>query len=156
VGTFAGLNVPRLGFSLALGLLLGTGAVTLYTSEAASYLSDDPRACANCHVMRDHFDGWQKAGHHAYATCNDCHVPPSLIPKYLAKAENGYHHSKGFTLQDFHEPIRIKPRNKAVLNANCTRCHRDIVQEIIPHAGREEDRLDCVRCHASVGHGPVR
>ncbi len=93
----AGLRARPLGLSLALGVLLGAGATTLATSEALSYLSDDPRACANCHIMRDLYDGWQKAGHHAYATCNGCHLPHALIPKYLSKAENGFWHSKGFT-----------------------------------------------------------
>ena len=82
------------------------------TREGFSYLSNDPKACVNCHIMRDHYDGWQKASHHAVATCNDCHTPhDSLSPSTSSKAENGFWHSKGFTLQDFHEPIRIRPRN---------------------------------------------
>jgi len=152
----AGLDPRALGASLSLGILLGTGLTTLYTSEALSYLSDDPRACAHCHVMRDPYDSWQKASHHAHATCNGCHLPHSIIPKYLSKAENGWWHSKGFTLQDFHEPIRIRPRNRAILNSNCRECHRDLVGGIAPHRGREEDLLDCVRCHAGAGHGPPR
>jgi len=154
--TFAGLRARSLGLSLLLGVLLGAGATTLYTSEALSYLSDDPAACAHCHVMRDPYDSWQKAGHHAHATCNGCHLPASFIPKYFSKAENGYWHSKGFTLQDFHEPIRIRPKNRAILNDNCKRCHRQFVREITPHAGGGENRLDCVRCHQGAGHGPVR
>ena len=33
------------------------------------------------------------------------------LPKLIAKAENGCNHSKAFTLQNFHEPIMITPRN---------------------------------------------
>ena len=33
----------------------------MYYAQGFSYLSDDPAACANCHIMREHYDGWQKA-----------------------------------------------------------------------------------------------
>jgi cytochrome c nitrite reductase small subunit len=106
--------------------------------------------------MRDQFDSWQKSSHHSFATCNDCHVPNDLIGKYTTKALNGYHHAKAFTFQDFHEPIQIKPRNQAVLNANCLRCHGDFVREITAHRVIKDEELYCVRCHESVGHGPRR
>ena len=48
----------------------------------------------------------------ATASCVDCHLPHDFVGKYLAKADNGYHHSKGFTLQDFHEPILIKAEER--------------------------------------------
>ncbi len=149
-----GLRPAPAVLSLLAGALIGAGGYTAYTSHALSYLSDDSRACANCHVMREYYDSWQKASHHARATCNGCHVPHPIVPKYISKAVNGYHHSRGFTLQDFHEPIRIRPANRAVLNANCLACHRDLVEGIAPHPAREEDDMDCARCHRSAGHGP--
>jgi cytochrome c nitrite reductase small subunit len=152
----AGASLAALVLCLLAGSLAGAGGYTVYTSGATAYLSDDPRACVNCHVMREHYDGWQKASHHALATCNDCHTPHALVPKYLTKAENGYWHSKGFTFQDFPEPIRIRPSNARVLNENCVTCHRGLVSEVIAHAGDRADLFNCVRCHAQVGHGPVR
>jgi cytochrome c nitrite reductase small subunit len=130
------------------------GGYTFYYGQGFSYLSNDPKACVNCHIMREQYDGWQKASHHAHATCNDCHVPHDLIGKYTTKALNGYHHSKGFTFQDFQEPIRIKPANAAVLNKNCLHCHGEFVREITAHRVVKDEELYCVRCHASVGHGP--
>jgi cytochrome c nitrite reductase small subunit len=106
--------------------------------------------------MRDQYDGWQKASHHAVATCNDCHVPHRTLAKYLVKAENGFWHSKGFTLQDFPEPIRLRPVSLRILNRNCTDCHRDLVNDIVGHGAGGKERMDCVHCHASVGHGPQR
>jgi cytochrome c nitrite reductase small subunit len=141
---------------IMLGTLLGAGAYTFYYAEGGSYFSNDPKACVNCHVMREHYDGWQKASHHGVATCNDCHVPRDLVGKYFTKAENGYWHSKGFTLQDFHEPIRIRPSNAAVLNQNCVACHTEMVSEITAHYSSKTEGFDCIRCHAAVGHGPTR
>jgi cytochrome c nitrite reductase small subunit len=154
--SLAALGAPSIAVCALAGALAGAGGVTVYTSEAASYLSNDPRACINCHVMRDHYDGWQKASHHAQATCNDCHTPQATLPKLLSKMENGYRHSKGFTFQDFHEPIRIRPSNSTVLERNCLRCHGEFVAEITAHGPAEGGFHGCVRCHGSVGHGPTR
>jgi len=139
-----------------VGGLLGVGGYTFYHAEGISYLYDDPKVCVNCHIMREHYDGWQKASHHAVATCNDCHLPQGLVATYLAKAENGFWHSKGFTLQDFHEPIRIRPSNAEVLQRNCVRCHADFVSEIITRHDEDGTGAQCVRCHRDVGHGPTR
>lgn len=141
--------------AVLVGILGGAGSYTVYYGEGLSYLSSDPRACVNCHIMRDHYDGWQKASHHAVATCVDCHLPAHGLAKWLAKAENGFWHSKGFTLQDFHEPLRIHGKNAAILQANCLRCHEGIVCEILdPHSN--DKGISCVRCHRTVGHGPER
>src|SRR5262245_39542068 len=147
-----------------VGIMLGVGGYTFYYADGASYLSNDPRACVNCHIMREQYDGWQKAGHHAVATCNDCHVPHEFIGKWLTKALNGFHHSRSFTFQDFHEPIQIRPVNLEVLNRNCIHCHGEFTSDIrmdagADYSGRVHDKtktMDCVRCHELVGHGAGR
>jgi cytochrome c nitrite reductase small subunit len=157
-----GADKPRRGWvrvarSLALpvlaGVLLGLAAETFDYAEGTSYLSNDPKACVNCHIMRDQFDGWQKGPHHATAVCNDCHVPHDLVGKYLVKVEHGYRHSKGFTFQDFHEPIRMTESSRRVVEFNCVRCHQEMVSHIAPGGGGDPG---CVRCHTGVGHGPTR
>jgi cytochrome c nitrite reductase small subunit len=154
--TWRGLSVPALLLSVLVGTALGTGGYTVHYAEGLSYLSNDPKACVNCHIMRDVYDGWQKASHHAVATCGDCHVPHQLLPKYAIKAENGFMHSKAFTLQDFHEPIRLRPSSLKVLNGSCIYCHRDLVNDILGHGVPGNETTGCVHCHASVGHGPQR
>lgn len=139
--------------AIAMGILLGVGGFTFSYAEGLSYFSTDPAACANCHIMRPQYDGWQKASHHTAATCVDCHLPIAFIPKYMAKATNGWYHSKGFTLQDFHEPIRIKAANSASLQENCVRCHAGMVHELTVGARSDHDAVQCVHCHATVGHG---
>jgi cytochrome c nitrite reductase small subunit len=106
--------------------------------------------------MRPYYDSWSKASHHAVAVCNDCHIPHDLAGKYLTKVENGFWHSKGFTLQDFREPIQITPRNSRVLQRNCVGCHSAMVGDIIGAERGGDGTNYCVRCHASVGHGPRR
>ena len=148
-----GMTASGLALSVVVGIALGTGSYTYYYGEGFSYFSPDPRACVNCHIMRDQYDGWQKASHHAVATCNDCHVPHEFILKYLVKAENGFWHSKGFTFMDFHEPILIKPKNSQILQDSCLRCHSDFVHDIVAGSTSKLDAVQCVHCHWSVGHG---
>ena len=137
--------------AIGLGVLLGVGVVTFGYAEGASYLSTDPAACANCHIMQSQYDSWQKASHHIAATCVDCHLPADFVGKYIAKAENGWNHSKAFTLQDFPEPIAITGKNADILHDNCLRCHADLVHAQGGAADGAAPR--CVRCHGSVGHG---
>jgi cytochrome c nitrite reductase small subunit len=106
--------------------------------------------------MNDQYDGWLKSSHHAVATCNDCHSPHSIVPKLMTKAENGFWHSKGFTLQDFPEPIRIRRHNRQVLNRNCQECHHELVADVVAAHGPDDTRFDCIRCHVASGHGPER
>lgn len=137
--------------SSALGLATAVGAYTFVYAKGYSYLTNDPAACANCHVMQNHFDDWLRSSHRAVAACNDCHTPPGLIPKYVTKARNGLHHSVAFTTQRFHEPIRITDLDREVVEQACSHCHEDIVLAIEgPHG--ESGRLACVRCHSTVGH----
>lgn len=148
-------GIKKLAILLAIlaGILIGVGGYTFNYAEGLSYFSTDPAACANCHIMQPQYDAWQKSSHHTVARCVDCHLPQSFIPKYIAKADNGYHHSKGFTFQDFHEPIMVKPRNIKILHDNCLRCHQDLVHEVTPISVSDPDFLRCTQCHSTVGHG---
>ena len=152
----SGLRGFGVAICIATGLIFGAGAYTFHYAEGTSYLSNDPAACANCHVMNDYYAGWQKASHHHVATCNDCHVPHDVLRKYLVKADAGYRHSKAFTLEDFHEPIEMIDRSHRVLTANCVACHREAVHELTANAAAFGEAHDCLHCHRSVGHGPVR
>jgi cytochrome c nitrite reductase small subunit len=157
--------VLLLAVGLTVGVLSGLGGFTFIYAQGASYMTNDPRACANCHVMRQHLDGWSRSSHHNVATCNDCHTPHNFVGKYMTKALNGYHHSLAFTLGNFHEPIQIGPRNRRIAEQACRSCHENIVQ-MIDHglppgsttaqgkaaAPRAAEPIDCLRCHANVGH----
>lgn len=134
------------------GLVAGVGGYTFTYAEGLSYMSNDPRACVNCHIMNDQYDSWLKGSHHKAATCADCHLPHELAEKYFAKARNGWNHSKAFTLQNFPEPIRITPHNLDSLQHNCIACHRDMTGSIAAHRDVGTGEARCTVCHRSAGH----
>jgi cytochrome c nitrite reductase small subunit len=147
------LRGAALVLAVVLGLFFGMGLYTFTYGQGFSYLSSDPKACVNCHIMQDEYDSWQKGTHHVAARCVDCHLPHSFIPKMIAKTDNGWRHSKAFTLQNFHEPIQITPRNSRILQDNCLRCHGEFVHPIVAGSTTDANAVTCVHCHQGVGHG---
>jgi cytochrome c nitrite reductase small subunit len=142
-----------LAAAAAFGLMVGLGAFTFGYAKGYSYLTNDPQACANCHIMSEHFDAWTKSSHRAVAACNDCHTPHTLIGKYTTKAKNGFWHSFYFTTGRFPDPLRITEGNRRITEGACRDCHGEITEAIDPGATAHGPRpLSCVRCHKYVGH----
>ena len=136
----------------AAGTSLGAGAFLGVASNATSYMSDDPRACINCHVMLPEYATWQHSSHARVATCNDCHVPhDSLASKYLYKAKDGLRHSTVFTLRQEPQVIAAIPESRKVIQENCIKCHEQMVSTVQAH---DEERF-CVDCHRETPHGRV-
>ena len=134
-----------------MGVVVGLGVFTLWYAKGASYLTNDPNACANCHVMREQLDGWNKASHRQAAVCNDCHAPHDFVGKYTTKALNGFMHSWAFTTGRFPENIYITKRNKSVTDQACLHCHNQIVDGL-NQVRVHTQGVSCLNCHRDVGH----
>ncbi len=86
----------KLAILVAVIVLAAVIGVGFYVTDFTAYLGNNPTTCNNCHVMDAVYEGWYHGGHKEWATCNDCHTPHALIPKYLVKAQSGYHHVTAF------------------------------------------------------------
>ena len=78
----AGLTIATM---VLLGIFIGLGAFTFGYGKGWSYLSSNPAACANCHVMQGHYDSWQNSSHRHVAVCNDCHLPHNLVGNLITE-----------------------------------------------------------------------
>ena len=125
------MNGSRVLFAIAvlvLGAALGLGAYTFAYARGWAYMTDDPRACANCHVMNEQYDGWIKSSHRSVAVCNDCHVPHTFVAKYATKATQ-----RLLALVSTSRPASFPsqsgryPASRAIAEANCRRCHEPVV-----------------------------
>jgi cytochrome c nitrite reductase small subunit len=151
LATRAARLLPLL-LAVSLGVAAGIGGYTFRYAEGLSYFKTDPKACVNCHIMQPEYDAWLKSSHHQVAVCIDCHLPHDFIPKYLAKAENGWRHGQKFTTQQFVEPIVVQAMGRKILQANCQRCHEQITHQMAGDS-RAAEQLPCTHCHSGVGHG---
>jgi cytochrome c nitrite reductase small subunit len=139
--------------SILVGVVIGLGFYTFVYAKGYSYLTNNPAACTNCHVMQAEYDAWIKSSHRRAAACNDCHTPHNIIGKYAVKANNGFWHSFYFTTGRFPDNIEITKFDHQVTENACRRCHENITAAIdgnVVHG--KAQGLQCTRCHSSVGH----
>jgi cytochrome c nitrite reductase small subunit len=135
--------------------LIFTVGVAVCASDFTAYLGNIPSTCNNCHVMDDAYEGWYHAGHKPWTTCNECHTPHALIPKYWVKAISGYHHVSTFFFGDIPDAIRAKESSRKIVQENCKRCHETTITNLdweVMYNQYEEERY-CIDCHRSQAHG---
>lgn len=130
-------------------------------ASLVSYMSDDPLACVNCHVMTPVYNSWMHSSHREWANCNDCHVPHNnVFNKYFFKMKDGLYHSTVFTMRAEPEVMFMREASAEVVQNNCIRCHVQQVTQtkydgyIEGHKDRRTDRK-CWDCHKEVPHGSV-
>ncbi|MCK9617498.1 MAG: cytochrome c nitrite reductase small subunit [Lentimicrobiaceae bacterium] len=156
----------RVPVIIALGIFTGFSAYIFYTSRAWSYLSDDPQACVNCHIMTPEYATWSHSSHKHITNCNECHVPHNnVFNKYFFKAKDGLYHASIFTLRAEPQVIHAKEASIKVIKENCERCHTDavdnekmlvasVLRKDSEEEEKEEERL-CWECHRETPHGRV-
>lgn len=167
VRVFQNLRPPaswNLAVLLVFGMLVGLGAGIAHVSNATSYLSDDPRACINCHIMTPEYASWERGSHGRVAVCNDCHVPhDNMVRKYFFKAKDGTRHATMFTLRMEPQVIRMHEAGRKVVMENCLRCHGNLfagdvtgsVKGLASAAVHKDDGRLCWECHRETPHGRV-
>lgn len=159
--TFAPPATWRFVVVVLLGIFFGMILFTLHVGRATSYLSDDPAACVNCHVMAPQFATWQNSSHGRFTVCNDCHVPQnSIFEKYFFKASDGLRHSYMFTFRLEPQVIRIHEAGRNAVQKNCIRCHSEqihpiSVRAITAQSIQEYGEGYCWDCHRETPHGKV-
>ena len=137
-----------------------------YIAKAWSYLSKDPKACINCHVMNTQYATWQHSAHGvANVTCVECHLPTdSFFNKYKAKAIDGWNHTLAFTFNTYDPAIKISDDGARRVQDNCISCHSSLTSGIAANADKYhnfrqpyvENGRKCWDCHKSTPHGKVR
>lgn len=152
----------RLPVIALLTAFVSIGLYTAIISNAVSYMTDDPKACINCHVMTPQYQTWKHSSHREVAHCNDCHVPQdSEFKKYAFKAMDGLYHSYVFTTRGEPQVIKAREASVNVIQSNCIRCHQDQVTDakteffVAEHAEARTSRL-CWDCHKEVPHGKTK
>jgi cytochrome c nitrite reductase small subunit len=143
------------------GFFTGFFIYIIFISKAVSYISDDPKACVNCHIMSPEYATWNHSSHRKACTCNDCHVPhDNFFVKYIYKAKDGMKHAMYFTLRLEPQVILLEEEGQEVVHKNCLRCHKKLftnnpVFTIIQVQPRIFENRRCWACHVEVPHGKI-
>ena len=155
--SFSGVAITIAG--ALIGILLGIAVFTFGYAGGWAYFGNDPQTCNQCHAMNEQYNGWLKGSHKNVAGCNDCHSPhDNLVHKYVNKADNGFWHALKFTTRDYPENIKIREMNREITQEACLYCHANLVDDIseprkfATTVGAHSTRIDCLQCHAEVGH----
>lgn len=157
-------KIVKIGSFLTFAVALVMLGYLVNISKALSYLSADPKACINCHVMHSQYATWQHSSHAQRATCVECHLPhDTFINKYFAKARDGWNHTVAFTANTFGQNIGISDDGADRVQQNCISCHAVLTENIVANSDKYHDftgntRTDrkCWDCHKDVPHGQVR
>lgn len=145
---------------IMLGVLFGLGFYTVYASRAASYLSDEPATCVNCHIMAPFYATWNHSSHGRNATCNDCHVPQdNVFRKYYFKGKDGMRHASIFAIRGEAQVIQAINESANVIMENCIRCHTQLNTELVKtgrmnyEMAKAGEGKACWDCHRDIPHG---
>ncbi|MCD8416838.1 cytochrome c nitrite reductase small subunit [Tenacibaculum finnmarkense genomovar finnmarkense] len=144
-----------------IGIVTGLGFFMAKEASLVSYMSDDPLACVNCHVMTPMYNSWMHSSHREQASCNDCHVPhDNVFNKYFFKAKDGLFHATIFTARAEPEVMFMREASQEVVQKNCIRCHIQQVTQtkydgwLDDHRESRTERK-CWSCHQELPHGTV-
>ena len=79
----------KLPVTILLGILFGLSIYLFKISHATSYLSESPKTCINCPVMKSQYPSFFHSSHREQATCNDCNVQQEkIVKKYFFKGKD--------------------------------------------------------------------
>jgi cytochrome c nitrite reductase small subunit len=151
----------RIPIVILWSVFFGMGLFVMKVSNAFSYLSDDPKACINCHIMTAEYSTWMHGSHGRDTKCVDCHIPhENVVLKYLFKANDGLRHATMFTLRLEPQVIKMHEAGQDVVQRNCKRCHYNQLQNVsalnvnLKNYEHGQGML-CWKCHREVPHGRV-
>ena len=129
------------GAGLAVSLFLFFGPPGLYEKTSS------PEFCSSCHVMEYEHDAWLKTGVHRGIKCVDCHLPNNNFANHLFwKGIDGMKDVIYFYGRMYSDPIIISAHGKNTVQANCLKCHGEMVSRI------SVGERTCWSCHRRINH----
>lgn len=116
----------------------------------AYHTSASPKVCIACHGMEAVGSTWQMSRHKQFA-CVECHMPvTNVVSKLAYKMQAGLHDLWHETLRDYPASIALTSGARAIVDANCLRCHRSTMERVTMFTG---GAISCTRCHRHAVHG---
>ena len=127
-------------------ILAGLGAFIAFGPPGMYAKSESPEFCGSFHVLNTEYEAWFHSGAHHQVKCVDCHLPNDNLANHLLwKSVDGLKDTVKFHTGMVSDVIRISEHGAQVVEANCRRCHAELVSRV------NIDRR-CWECHRSLPH----
>ncbi|HBA62209.1 MAG TPA: cytochrome c nitrite reductase small subunit [Elusimicrobia bacterium] len=135
---------PLLQAAAVAGFFAAAGTFMMFGPPKMIELTETPEFCGLCHASQE--QDWLHSAHRG-DKCIDCHLPNNNTANhYLWKSIDG---GKDVFLQysgiGDGNNTELTGHGKEVLQANCIRCHVDMVWRI-------NNKRTCIDCHRPLGH----
>lgn len=164
----------KLGFiGMLVVFVAGMGFLALFNVGVSA--TNSTEFCLSCHSMRVNFDEYKETVHYknnagVRASCADCHVPKSFVPKIVAKmvaAKDVYHEVMGtIDTPEKYEAYRwqmataVWQKMKASDSRECKSCHAFGQMALVDqdrmarkkHSVAVDKGQTCIDCHKGIAH----
>lgn len=121
--------------------------VGAYAFARFMHITSTPQYCGSCHVMIPQYEDWFYIGKHTQIACVDCHLPHNNGVNYLLwKGIDGMKDGVLFYTHLYPEVIHSSRHARKTIQANCIRCHGEMVSRI------STDAMQCWDCHRYFYH----
>ncbi len=139
------MNKPNRKWGAALFTFL-VGMLAMAGVGYAVKATDQATFCASCHAMSE--AAWTHQNSiHAKLDCNECHTPFSIPEKMPFKTAVGINDIYTNTFTSIKDNIHASDDMKAVIQANCRRCHTATTVKVDMAV-----KQYCTDCHRTVPH----
>jgi len=139
-------------------------------SEISEYTSTNDY-CNSCHIHPQATGSWIESTHYRnkhgiVVKCVDCHLPPRGEGFIAEKVKAGVKDIYGYWFKD-HQSFNWELKSTVeyaasnhTFKTSCISCHANLFPLGLSNEGREahlyyesnDDKLECIKCHLSVGH----
>ncbi len=106
--------------------------------------------CGSCHAMDEQVETYSHSPHRYAANCGDCHDPHGLVTGSLYAAYTGSRDVYRVVTNTTPSELRAYGLSKKVLQANCLRCHGDMMTAIGDTS--QQGGSYCFHCHREIVH----
>jgi cytochrome c nitrite reductase small subunit len=127
---------------IGFGMMLMTKIPALGLAEAGF--------CGRCHAMDYQVETYLHSPHALEANCGDCHDPHGLVTGSAFAVYTGTRDVYRVLTNTVPLEIKTTDLSKNVLQANCLRCHGEVMTEV--GDTRENGGSYCFHCHRNIVH----
>ncbi len=158
-----------------VGIVFFAGVIFAGLFNVGLSLTNEMDFCTSCHSMKINLEELKETTHYknasgVQATCSDCHVPESFVPKMIMKVlayKDVMHEILGtidtkekYESHRWEMANRVWEKMRSTNSRECRSCHDFSQMDLSEqdrsarkrHARAEDEGKTCIDCHKGIAH----